>query len=475
MNDLVDRFRSEGFLVSPKVIPNFKEDFDSFIHFIKNNQPDIGVIDEAVLNAFHVFNSGGFASNVKIIHNYETVNEGKDISHWLKYYTRRYDVFSNLLSKRAEMKPVMSIGRLDKLIGRDEFGVIGLVSGLRETGNGNFMIDLEDPTGSISLLVSKGSPCFGLIGELVLDEVIGVNVRKNGRWCFVEGIIFPEIPVRDVKKCSDDSCAVFISDSHVGSNNFLPEMFQNFFDWLNQKRGSPEERVLAGKVKYLFFSGDLVDGVGVYPDQDQELNIKDIFKQYETVSEFLKQVPSNIKVIISPGNHDALSIALPQPPLSNEYARSLLLPNVQLVSNPATVNIHSGKGFSGYDVLVYHGNSYDHFIDSVPRLRKEGYYKPELVMEFLLRKRHLSPSHGAAMVVPSADDFLLINQIPDIFVSGHLHQSGVGNYKGVSLLNSSCFQGQSAFMKRLGINPNPGKIPVMSLNDRRVRILDFQK
>lgn len=474
--NLVDRFKDEGYLVSPNIINSFKGNVDGLIDFVKIHQPGISIIDEGVINSFYVFMRGGFASNVRIINNYEQTNESRGMSHWLGYYSKRYDLLSTSLSKRNELSSVTSINRVDKLIGRNLFSIIGLVSSVRETGSGNFMLELEDPTGSISLLVSKSSQAFGLVGELVMDEVIGVNVRKNGRWCFVENIVFPEVPLHEKKTCDDDSCAVFISDSHVGSTNFLNDSFQRFIDWLNGEWGKDSEKKLASKVKYLFFVGDLVDGVGVYPSQEEELEIKDIFSQYQQVTEFLKQVPKDIKIVISPGNHDACRIALPQPPLNNEFTKALKLPNILMVSNPSLVNIHAGKGFSGYDVLLYHGNSFDEYVNNVPRLRKIGYEKPEAVMEFLLRKRHLSPSHGATLVAPNIEnDFLLIDRIPDVFVSGHVHQSGVGNHKGVILLNASCFQAQSSFMKRLGMKPNPGKIPIMSLKDTKIHIMDFMK
>jgi len=473
---VVDRFKDEGYLVSPSIINSFKGDVGSFIDFVKVNQPGVSIIDDGVLNAFHTFMKGGFMSNIRILNNYEQVNESRNFSNWLGYYNKRYELFSSYLAKRSEMKPVITVSRVDKLIARNDFGLIGLVSAVRKTGNGNFMVDLEDPTGSISLLVGKSSPSFGIVGELVVDEVIGVNVRKNGRWCFVDTIIFPDVPVRETKSCDDDSCAVFISDSHVGSIDFLSDNFQQFFDWLNGECGTSAEKNLASKVKYLFFVGDLVDGVGVYPDQEKELAIKDIYKQYERVGEYLKQVPEGIKVVISPGNHDACRLALPQPPLVNGFAKALQLPNVTMVSNPATINIHAGKGFPGYDVLLYHGNSFYEFISNVPRLRKLGDERPEAVMEFLLRKRHLSPSHGATLVAPTiAEDFLLIDKVPDVFVSGHVHQSGVGSYRGVTLLNASCFQALSSYMKRMGRTVDPAKIPVMSLNNQKVHIMNFIK
>ncbi|HLE06240.1 MAG TPA: hypothetical protein VI790_02725, partial [Candidatus Nanoarchaeia archaeon] len=124
--DIVSRFRDEGFLVSPKIINDFSGDVSSFIDFVKVNQPGVSIIDERVLAAFNVFNSGAFASNVRVLASYEQVNESRDISHWLSYYNRRYDVLSSSLSKRAEMKPVISVNRVEKLIGLDEFGLVGL-------------------------------------------------------------------------------------------------------------------------------------------------------------------------------------------------------------------------------------------------------------------------------------------------------------------------------------------------------------
>ncbi|MBD3312476.1 DNA polymerase II small subunit [archaeon] len=472
---LVDRFKDEGYLVSPGIAGSFKGDVDGFISFVKHHQPGINVIDKGVLDAFNSFLKGGFSSNVRVLCNYELDNVSRDLSTWLGFYNKRYDLLSSSLSKRGELKSVVSINRVDRLINRNEFSLVGLVSDLRETNSGNFIIELEDPSGTITLLVSKSSPAFGLVRELVPDEVIGVNVRKNGRWNFVDTIIFPEVPVSDNKSCDDDSTAVFISDTHIGSKDFLPDEFQRFIDWLNGEWGSKAEKQLASKVKYLFFAGDLVDGVGIYPGQEDELVIKDVNKQYEAVAGYLKQVPEHIKVILSPGNHDACRLSLPQPPLSNEFTKPLSLPNVTFVSNPAVVNINSGPGFPGYDVLVYHGNSFDYYLSNVPRLREAGYDRPELIMEFLLRKRHLSPSHSASLIAPSInDDFLLINKVPDVFISGHVHHSGYGVYKGVSLLNCSCFQAPTDFMKRLGMHPKPGKIPVMSLKNKKVKIIDFE-
>ena len=70
--------------------------------------------------------------------------------------------------------------------------------------------------------------------------------------------------------------------------------------------GSEQQKDIAKKIKYIFIVGDLVDGCGIYPEQDKELLIKDVYQQYKECAELLKQIPKHIPLIICPGNHDAL-------------------------------------------------------------------------------------------------------------------------------------------------------------------------
>ena len=50
-------------------------------------------------------------------------------------------------------------------------------------------------------------------------------------------------------------------------------------DWINCDYGIEEQRKIAEDVKYLVIGGDIVDGIGVYPNQEKELAIKDITEQ----------------------------------------------------------------------------------------------------------------------------------------------------------------------------------------------------
>ncbi len=474
MNELISKFGEHGYLVSPDLIKSFKSNVDDFLSFVKTKYPSLDLVNTNIYKEYLNTASKPNIPFVKILKNYELTNESRDINHFISFYNSRFEKLKKILQNRPELSSIVSINKANS-INLTNFSVIGIVNEFHETGSGNVILDVEDQTGSLKVIVSKNGPLINLTSELVEDEVIGLNLTKNGRWFFVNNIVFPDVPQKPIKKCSEDINAVFISDTHAGSNIFLSDVFQKFIDWLNCKNGNDEQKNIANKVRYLFFIGDLVDGVGVYPGQEEELDIKDVYKQYELVASYLKQVPEHIKIIICPGNHDALRLALPQQPLNNDYSAPInSLPNVISVSNPSYVNVGYSHSFEGYDVLMYHGNSFDFFVHNVPFLRKTGYERPDLIMEFLLKKRHLCPTHGSTLIAPSlSDNHLIIDKIPDIFATGHIHQSSVSQYKGVITMNTSCFQAQSDFMKRVGVNPKPGRVPIFNFKTRKTKILNF--
>ena len=173
-----------------------------------------------------------------------------------------------------------------------------------------------------------------------------------------------------------------------------------------------------------------------------------------------------------------MRIAEPQPPLYKDFAKPIYqLPNATLVSNPALVNIHSSKDFPGFDVLLYHGYSFDYFISEVESIRNNGGYdRADLMMKFLLQRRHLAPTHTSTLYIPeTTKDPLAIEKIPDIFATGHIHKSVASHYKHITLICGSCWQAKTAFQEKVGHNPEPSRIPIVNLKTREVKILKFGK
>ena len=419
-------------------------------------------------------------SCVSVISSYDQEPKKKEISDFIYLFNKRYEAIKRILLNRQELQSATSISRLSNKKDKSACSVIGSVMDKSTTANGNIMLTLEDQTGTIKVFFGKNKPeLFELAREIVLDEVIGVTGTNGDNIIFANNILLPDMPVhKEIKKSPDKCYAVFLSDLHVGSDKFLPGEFRKFLSWIRGETGTESQKFIASRVKYIFIVGDLVDGVGIYPEQDSELEIKDIYEQYTECAMLLKEIPNHIRIIICPGNHDALRISEPQPQLSREYAKSLWgLNNVIMVSNPALVNIHSSENFPGFDVLLYHGYSFDYYVANVDPIReKGGYDRADLIMKFLLQRRHLAPAYTSTLYVADPQkDHLVLERPPDFFATGHIHKSYVASYRNITTICGSCWQSTTTFQEKVGHNPEPARVPIVDLNTRKVKILRFDK
>jgi len=416
---------------------------------------------------------------VKILFSYKEEPKKRDIQDFVQYFNVRYKTLEKMLRHRPELKNITTINRIIAKKDRDSVSLIGLVKTKEFTKNNNLILTVEDLTGFVKVLVNKNKPeLFNQAKDIVLDEVIAIVGVNGENIVFANNILWPDVAEKELKKSPDEAYAIFLSDLHIGSNNFLMQDFNEFIKWLQGNLGNEKQKEISKKVKYIFIVGDLIDGCGIYPEQDKELSIKDIYQQYEECARLLKQIPPHIKLIICPGNHDAMRIAEPQPPLYKDFAEPIYkLDNVIMVSNPALVNIHSSKDFSGFDVLLYHGYSFDYFVANVDSIRNNGGYdRVDLIMKFLLQRRHLAPTHTSTLYIPDTDkDNLIIEQIPDFFITGHIHKSTATNYKNITLICGSCWQSKTTFQERMGHNPEPSRVPIVNLKTRNIKILRFGK
>jgi DNA polymerase II small subunit len=102
--------------------------------------------------------------------------------------------------------------------------------------------------------------------------------------------------------------------------------------------------------------------------------------------------------------------------------------------------------------------------------------KPTETMKELLICRHLAPTYGGkTQIAPTSKDWLVIDTVPDIFHTGHLHINGFDRYRNVNLINSGCFQAQTDYMRSFGIDPTIGIVPVIELDSLKTSLLDFKK
>ncbi len=392
------------------------------------------------------------------------------IESFVAYFNNRFERMAKLLKSRSVLRDSVAIELVRSARYTGDVKLIGMVTEIRTSRKGNLILELEDPTGVVSVLIrSQDRELMEQAKEVTRDEVIGVAgyMPSGFEMVLAKEIFFPDVPLRREPRKSEEPVALaLISDVHVGSVQFLEETFLRFLKWLSGEVGTPRQRELASRVKYLVIGGDLVDGVGIYPEQKDELLIKDIHQQYARFSNLISRVPEHIEIVITPGNHDAARQAEPQPAIEEEFAPALYEdPRVHMVGNPCYATVH------GIELVSYHGRSLDDIIAGVPGL---SYSSPAKAMKILLRKRHLSPIYGGRVpLAPELFDYLLLEEPPDILHMGHVHTTQVDNYRGTVVVNSGTFQQQTSFQRKMNIHPTPGRVPVIDLHSMRTTIMRF--
>ncbi len=340
--------------------------------------------------------------------------------------------------------------------------VIGMVSEVRIPKSGKAVIlVVEDWDDNITVIIpAMKRALFNM--PFVTDVVVGVKGRLasrsfggNEKVMFADRIFLPDVPKNREKKGKAEGCGnvVIISDTHVGSNTFLQKGWEKFTSWLNGRgiTTAKDERMV-NDITTMVIAGDLVDGIGIYPGQEKELEVVDIYEQYEMFGKLMEDIPSDIDIIVIPGNHDAVRPAEPQPSLAEDLRKELPA-NITFLSNPAFLD------FNGTTALVYHGRSIDDFAKARANF---SHAEPIPIMKTMLKFRHIAPICGQKIpLAPEQEDHLAIKDLPDVFVTGHVHKFAMDTYRGVKLLNASAWQAQTEYQAMMNFVPDPCRIAVL--------------
>lgn len=408
-------------------------------------------------------------ANINVIDDPGTkLSSNGTIDDYIEYFRDRFRQTEKLLRQRIDVKSATSVMEALRAQPGTRLKIIGMITEKRESRQ-KIVIIVEDLTASMTALVPQNasSDLQKKARLLLLDQIICLGVVKTrSNLLIAEDIVLPDVAQKTPHKAQEPVYAVLTSDMHVGSTKFTREAFDRFILWLKGKYGDEKTREIASHVKYVLIAGDIVDGVGVYPNQAKELAIKDVHKQYRLASKYLEQVPDYIEVIITPGNHDAPRKALPQPPIARIFLETLQdSRKIHSLGSPCTLSLH------GVEILVFHGRSLDDVISTIPDMTHSH---PEKAMRLLLQSRHLAPLYGGKTPLsPENRDPLVIQRVPDIFHSGHVHALEYASYRGVLVVNSGCWQEQTSYMQRNGFTPTPAKVPVVNLQSMEVTVVPF--
>ena len=452
----------------------FKKKSPILIDDIKNviSSDMNGQIDEPVItNSITDSND----ENYKIIFDPTYKINSENDKDFFKLFDSRYRKTLKILSIRSESRQIRKIKHIKDLRNKSRFSsldnenergkfidsafVAGLIMSKRSRKNDVELV-IDDATGSIPV-VCKTRDLINEASSLVLDQMLMLEIslsKRNSNDFVIKDIIFPDIPEHVAAKSGTESYVALISDLHVGSKYFMENEFNDFISWLS----SDDE--IVSKIKFVCIAGDIVDGIGIYPNQDKELIDININKQMSYAAALLQKIPKRMHVFLIPGNHDPGRRALPQTALT-DLRDFQPLENFSIIGNPSIVELNKVK------LLMFHGQSLDDVIATVPGL---SYSKPVEAMKILLKSRHLSPIYGnRTPIAPESEDMLVIDDVPDIFHAGHVHITEVGRYKGTLIVNSGAWQKQTKFQQTMGINPSPGICILVNLGSLQSFKKDF--
>lgn len=409
--------------------------------------------------------------NFKILDAYDvtgkTLSQG-GVEDFLNLFLDKYQALFNILKKREGFLPI-TIEEAKKESKNKKVDIVGMVVEKKTTKKGNLLLTVDDPTGKINIVVTENQYDVNP-KEILLDNVLGFKCAVLSK----DILIANEIMFADVsydKQCaltSKDCYTIILGDTHVGSKLFREEEFNDFINWINGIDISEKDKEIIENTKYLIIAGDLVDGIGIYPKQYDELAITDLFEQYKTFEEFILKIPETIEVFLIPGNHDAVRISDPQPAIPETYIPNLYKKkNIHLLGSPSWLELE------GLTFLLYHGMSLHGIFGKIKDLRMD---KPDLAQKELLKRRDLMPQFGEKQTfIPIEKNFMVLREEPCVFVCGHIHHHSYSKYKHVHLISTSCWQSITSFQQEMGHTPTVSKAILFNLKDQKISIKDFEK
>jgi DNA polymerase II small subunit len=396
------------------------------------------------------------------------------VEDFLSLFLDKYDTLSEIIKKRVDFS-YQTIADAKREIKGKEVHVIGMVLDKRTTKNGNLLLTIDDPTGKVNVVVMENKEKNNSIDEInpkeiLMDNVIGIKCSVLSKDLFIaREIMYADIPYQTKTETLKDDCyVVILGDTHVGSKLFREDEFTNFIEWLNAFNVSEVDKKIIEKIKYVIIAGDLVDGIGIYPKQFNELAITDIFEQYKAFEEYILKIPEDIEVFLIPGNHDAVRLSDPQPSIPEKFLPNLYSKkNIHIMGSPSWIELE------GLMFLIYHGTSLHGIFGKIKGQKMD---RPDLAQKELLKRRDLMPQFGEKQTfIPIEKNFLTMKEIPDVFVCGHIHHHAYSKYKSCHLVSTSCWQSITSYQKELGHIPTVSKAILFNLKNQKLCIKDFEK
>ncbi|MFX0169321.1 MAG: DNA-directed DNA polymerase II small subunit [Candidatus Hodarchaeota archaeon] len=502
----ITRLLKAGFQISPQAVDVLKEHpypdqfIDAFLKAEKVHPAEIPVLEPTHFIDFkkeqrspsldepisqevktpQLTSSTAIAENVKpdiqILKDPTSEMQGTGtIEDFHQTFQDRYYRLRHIITQRVDGKGVVDIDQARMSTrkateAKPTVKIVGIVTTKLQTRSGNISLELEDPTGKINCIIQQhDTQLLSKARIVLLDQVVCVEgAIVSSEMIIAKDLFLPDIPTtRRNNRAKENISALLLSDIHFGSKHFLDKVFHRVIEWLKGEEGDKEHIELAGTVKYIIINGDLVDGIGIYPNQLADITIYDLNGQFQGLNKILQEIPSHISLIITPGNHDGVRTAIPRPAIDDYFFDPLRDSGLQITS----LGCPSQISLSGVKLLLFHGDS---LVDIMGALSKPEVEAGFAAMRTMLQGRHLAPIYGkGTTIVAEPRDWLVIDDVPDILHCGHIHVTTLSSYRKTLIINSGTFQSQTDYQRLIGIEPTPGIIPLVNLQTLNVKQLYF--
>lgn len=409
----------------------------------------------------------------------ERSSDKPNVETFRQLFLNRYKKLSEILKNNIqEQETILKQNLSSTEIPEDKNGIlIGMVQDTRVLHTNKFVIQLENPDSEVltRCVMVQDSKNFPEYRNILRDSVIGIKgvlPKKyhggNVTAFWGKDIIRPSFNPIKFNSTTESYKILFIADTHFGSKNFIRSIFAKLIQFLSLKSLTTQYEKIASEISTVMILGDLIEGVGLFPDQKDEIQFHSLQSQYEGLSMLLKEIPKNIEIIIIPGEHDATHVPNPQPAIDKQIGKELLkLPNLKSHGNPLWLTIEE------MTILAFHGQVNDILFE------KHFHFdplKPIIGIKQLLEYRHLYPEYGTFNpITPYKKDYLIIDEVPDVIVSGHFHQAHFEEYKGVKILTCGSFQREHNKKNKNIINESLGKFPMLDTQTGQVEMIDLKK
>ena len=287
-------------------------------------------------------------------------------------------------------------------------------------------------------------------------------IKEVGKKCVFDlmytSAVNPNL-VKDIKSDpTKEGKIIFTSDIHVGSYTCCVEDIERLVQKINDDRS----------VKYLVMTGDLIDGIDVYPNQKKDLKIRDYVQQYTELANLLSKLNPDVRLIFCPGNHDFLSKVEPQvwsEDIKTIIKKILYDRKLLFVSNPSYLNIEGLKVYLSHGIgICYVSNVIGEF----------NVKRPAEALNFLVENLHACVIQGSAPIRPTNPKvYHLIPNDFDIINVGHIHKlEEFRRDKNTLLICNGAFQNITPYMNLMGLEPNVSQVWAVDIKNLETKNWD---